>query len=169
MLAAVAMIAVGSASSSVQAQEAPAAQPATEGSLFVGGGLGPGFYLNGGGSGFHLEAAVGYAFMDQLYGVFVPSFLFGGGTTLITIPVGVQYDVPIPSVPNLYVYPRLSIGLGFVTAGGDVHFAFIPEAGVKYVIQGKYYIGFEPFSLPIYFGDGTATVYRLNFLGGVYF
>lgn len=139
-----------------------------EGSILLGAGLGPAFYLSGGGSAFHLQFNASYAFAENIWGVFTPSFLFGSGFTLITIPVGAQYDVAIPSVPNLYVYPRLSIGIGFATAGGDAAFAFIPEAGVKYVIQGKYFIGFEPFSLPIYIGDGTLTVYRLNFLGGIY-
>jgi hypothetical protein len=171
LLAAAIAIALGSASAPVRAQEevsAGASGAQNAGSILLGAGLGPGFYLSGGGSGFHLQFNASYAFKENLWGVFTPSFLFGGGGTLITIPVGVQYDVPIPSVPNLYVYPRLSIGIGFWTEGGDPAFAFIPEGGVKYVIQGKYFIGFEPFSLPIYFGDGTATVYRLNFLGGIY-
>ena len=30
------------------------------------------------------------------------------------------------------------------------------------------FIGFEPFSLPIYIASVTSTMYRLNFLGGLY-
>ena len=173
VLSAAVAIALGVASSPVQAQEevAPAAGNAErEGSILLGVGLGPAFSLNAyGGSGFHLQLNASYAFMDRLYGVFTPSFIFGGGGTLITLPIGVQYDIEIPSVPNLYVYPRLSIGVGFFTGGGSAAFALIPEAGVKYVIQNKYFIGFEPFSLAIYIQDYTVTLYRLNFLGGIYF
>jgi hypothetical protein len=168
-LVAAAVFALSLASTRAYAQEVQTATAAgAEGSILLGGGFGPAFFLNGGGAGFHLQFNASYAFKERLWGVFTPSFVFGNGGTLITIPFGVQYDVEIPSVPNLYVYPRVSIGFGVFTAGGSAAFAFIPEAGVKYVIEGKYFIAVEPFSLPIYIGDGTATMYRLNFLGGIY-
>jgi hypothetical protein len=169
--------AVGLASIPVRAQEVSGevgggggvGESGAAGSWLAGVGFGPAFAISGFGTGFHLQLNGSYAFKERLWGVFTPSFVFVGGGTLITLPIGVQYDVAIPQVPNLYVYPRLSIGVGFFTGGGDAAFAIIPEAGVKYVIEGKYFIGFEPFSLPIYIGGGTVTLYRLNFLGGIYF
>jgi hypothetical protein len=169
--------AVGLASNPVRAQEVSGdvgggagGGAGREGAWLVGVGFGPAFAISGYGSGFHLQFNGSYAFKENLWGVFTPSFVFLGGGTLITLPLGVQYDVAIPQVPNLYVYPRFSIGVGiFAGGGGDAAFAIIPEAGVKYVIENKYFIGFEPFSLPIYIGDGTVTLYRLNFLGGIYF
>lgn len=150
------------------AQEGPQTAAGAPGSILLGAGLGPGFFLDGGGSGFHLQFNGSYAFQERLWGVFTPSFLFAAGGALITIPFGVQYDIEIKSVPNLYIYPRFSLGFGVFTGGGDAGFAMIPEAGVKYVIDGKFFIGFEPFSLPIYIADSTVTVYRLNFLGGLF-
>jgi hypothetical protein len=171
--AAAVICAVGLASSPVHAQEVSGGggvgSAEGEGSWLVGAGFGPAFAISGYGTGFHLEFNASYAFKERLWGVFTPSFVFAGGGALITLPIGVQYDVAIPSIPNLYIYPRFSIGVGFFTGGGDAAFAIIPEAGIKYVIENKYFIGFEPFSLPIYIGSGTVTLYRLNFLGGIYF
>jgi hypothetical protein len=169
-----ASLAVGMASAPVRAQEAVGPGPGpgaaeSAGSILLGAGFGPAFAISGFGTGFHLELNASYAFKERLWGVFTPSFVFVGGGTLITLPVGVQYDIMIPQVPNLYVYLRGSIGVGiFAGGGGNAAFAIIPEAGIKYNIEGKYFIGFEPFSLPIYIGDGTATLYRLNFVGGLY-
>jgi hypothetical protein len=139
--------------------------PERTGSIIVGAGLGPAFSLDGGGAAFGLEFNGSYAFADHLYGVFQPSFLFGGGT-LVMLPVGVQYDIPIPSVPNLYIYPRGSLGLA--VGGGTAEFLLMFEGGVKYNIQDKFFIGFEPFSLPIFIGSYSFVGYRLNFLAGLY-
>lgn len=140
--------------------------PEHEGSIIIGGGIGPSFSLDGGGAGFGLVLNGDYAFKEHLYGVFQPSFVFGNGGTLVMLPVGVQYDIPIPTVPNLYLYPRGSIGVAF--GGGSAAFLLMFEGGVKYNIQDKFYIAFEPFSMPIFIGSGTSVGYRLNFLAGLY-
>jgi hypothetical protein len=141
--------------------------PEAPGSVIIGGGIGPAFSLSGGGgAGFGLVLNGDYAIKDHLYGVFQPSFIFSGGGTLVMLPVGVQYDIPIPTVPGLYLYPRGSIGVA--VGGGSAAFLLIFEGGVKYNIQDKFYIAFEPISLPIFIGSGTAVGYRLNFLAGLY-
>jgi hypothetical protein len=140
--------------------------PERTGSIILGAGIGPAFSLSGGSAGFGLLFDGSYAFADHLYGVFQPSFVFGGGT-LVLLPVGVQYDIPIPSVPGLYLYPRGSLGVAL--GGGSAAFMLMFEGGVKYNIQDKFYVGFEPFSLPIFIGSGgTVAGYRLNFLAGIY-
>jgi len=146
------------------------APPEQAGSLMLGAGMGPIFALSGfGATAFNLNFTGGYAFNDHLYGVFTPHFSFGGGGAVIALPLGLQYDIPIEKVPGLYVYPRFSIGAAFATGpGGQAAFLITPEAGVKYNIQDKFFVGFEPFSLPIAISSATTVFYRINFNGGIY-
>ena len=131
------------------------------------------FFLNGGNTQFMIQFQGGLEVQRDLYVTFIPAFGFGSGVTVINLPLGIQYDIPIRSVPNLYVYPRFSMGLGLITGGGtQAAFNIIPEFGIKYVIDGKFNVGFEPFSLPIFVADAPglpATQYRLTFLGGMNF
>jgi hypothetical protein len=139
---------------------------------FINFGMGPQFFLQGGGTQFFIQFQGGLEFQEQLYLTFVPTFGFGQGTALITLPIGIQYDIPIRTVPNLYVYPRFGMGVGIFTAPGQAAFNITPEFGIKYVIDGKFNIGFEPFSIPIYVADSPGlptTQYRMTFLGGLTF
>lgn len=119
---------------------------------------------------------------------------------LISIPIGFQYDIALP-VRGLYLTPRGSIGYSAAISESTIctgqnctsstyvsHQGVItPEIGIKYIIRGRFNLGFDPFSLPIYFsgprtcnstGTGTLCVnysggavvfYRLLFYGGVNF
>jgi hypothetical protein len=103
-------------------------------------------------------------------------FQFRDSIGVITVPVGFQYDVQLP-VKGLYVYPRVSLGYSAIIAsqlnGQTVtsHFGVLtPEFGVKYVFGGRWNVGGELFSLPIYFnGDGSQIYYRILLYGGVNF
>lgn len=93
----------------------------------------------------------------------------------LMIPVGVQYDIGLP-VANLYIYPRVSIGYAAVLVGaaGSViadHFGVaIPEVGIKYVFSGRYHLGGEVLSLPVFFNSSTVLVhYRAALSFGVSF
>lgn len=93
--------------------------------------------------------------------------LLGGASTTFTkviAPLGVQYDIPIPGVRGLYVYPRVSLGyvayvgklsgsvLGVGFGSSDTYHGgmFAPELGLKYVWR-RLHFGIEPFSLPVHF------------------
>jgi hypothetical protein len=106
--------------------------------------------------------------------------IFEGGSFL-AIPVGFQYDIPLP-VRGLYITPRASLGytLEIVPSGpgyfgfsyvGFFHLGvFTPEVGIKYVFKGRWNFGFDPFSLPVFFNsDSAAVFYRFLFYGGVNF
>ena len=97
----------------------------------------------------------------------------------ISIPIGFQYDIRIAR--GLYLYPRASIGYSALIftssfdygpfryyASTTVHGGIlIPEFGLKYVVNGRLNLGFEPFSLPIFFnGDGYNIWYRFMFFIG---
>lgn len=93
----------------------------------------------------------------------------------LMLPVGIQYDIGLP-VPNLYIYPRVSIGYAVALAGaaGSViadHFGVvIPEVGIKYVLSGRYHLGGELVSIPVLFNSNTVVVhYRLALSFGVGF
>lgn len=135
---------------------------------------------------FALQLEAGYAFDSarRAYVLFPLQFHFGGGATSVMVPLGFQYDLPITPLPGLYVYPRITLGYAAVIAGrqlggGTYHGGvIIPEFGVKYVIKKRVNLGFEPFSLPIFFGPKGSTQgydpkvalqYRLLFYGGVNF
>jgi hypothetical protein len=98
----------------------------------------------------------------------------------IMLPVGFQYDIAIKAVPGLYITPRAIIGYAAYVpdVGNTVHAGFVaPELGVKLVIKKRLNVGFEPFSLPIFFapkfplsGNTFVTVqWRLLWYAGVNF
>ena len=97
----------------------------------------------------------------------------------LSLPIGFQYDIRIAR--GLYLYPRASIGYSALIftssfdygpfryyASTTVHGGIlIPEFGLKYVVNGRLNLGFEPFSLPIFFnGDGYNIWYRFMFFIG---
>lgn len=96
-----------------------------------------------------------------------------------SFPIGFQYDIRIAR--GLYLYPRASIGYSALVftssfdygpfryyASTTVHGGIlIPEFGLKYVVNGRVNLGFEPFSLPVFFnGDGYNIWYRFMFYVG---
>lgn len=108
--------------------------------------------------------------------------------TKIVVPLGFQYDIPIPGVPGLYVYPRASLGyaafvinasaagFGFsFTRSGTYHGGmFAPELGIKYLLRRRVQFGLEPMSLPLHFytADRNTVVvldYRLHGYVGALF
>jgi hypothetical protein len=105
------------------------------------------------------------------YLLFPIQFQVAKAGSFVMIPVGFQYDIPLP-VKGLYLTPRISLGYAaYVIRGHRVaDLGFItPEFGVKYVIARRWNVGVDPFSLPIFFGDFTAVSYRLLIYGGVNF
>ena len=86
----------------------------------------------------------------------------------IMIPIGFQYDVALP-LPGLYITPRASLGYALTTGPQTLtsHFGvFIPEVGVKYVVKGRWNVGFDPLSLPFLFPfGGAAGLLHYRFLG----
>ena len=137
--------------------------------------IGPAFAVTSyasGGAGFTLAPEFGYAVAleNNLYVVASPQFTLGYGGAIITIPAGVQYDFPIAPVPNLYVTGRFLMGYAnFAGGGGASAFAIIPEVGAKFMFKGRFNVGFEPFSMPVYISSGTLATYRLNLYGGINF
>lgn len=87
----------------------------------------------------------------------------------IIVPLGFQYDLAVPRVPGLYLTPRFSIGYAALITNNTGLFSVvhggvaIPEFGLKYVIRGRWNLGAELFSLPIFFGKNSggpfASVY----------
>jgi hypothetical protein len=105
------------------------------------------------------------------YLLFPLQFQIAKAGSFVMIPIGFQYDIPLP-VRGLYLTPRLSVGYAaYVVRGHRVADlgAFVPEFGAKYVIARRWNVGLDAFSLPIYFGDFTAVSYRLLLYGGVNF
>lgn len=134
------------------------------------------------------------------YLLFPLGFQLSPGASLITVPVGFQYDIPLP-VRGLYLTPRGIVGYTAVISNSTActgpngtscttstfvsHLGvIIPEIGVKYIFKGRFNIGFDPFSLPVYFGgsggcnaNGTVCTksaaalvfYRLLFYAGINF
>jgi hypothetical protein len=93
----------------------------------------------------------------------------------LMLPVGVQYDIALP-VPNLYIYPRVSIGYAVSLKGAagsviaDHYGVAIPEVGIKYVFSGRYHLGGEAISLPVLFNSNSVVVhYRIALSFGVSF
>ena len=127
-----------------------------------------------------IQLDVGYAFIKgngrgighgDLYGVVSPELGVGSGVTL-SLPVGVQYDMPI-GIRGLYVYPRTTVGYTAIVdpsddgESGDA-FSIKPAAGVKFVPDPRIAIGFEPVSVPVHVGNGDTTVQyqMLGYAGG---
>ncbi len=113
------------------------------------------------------------------YIILTPNLQFRDSFYNIQIPIGFQYDIRIAR--GLYLYPRASIGYSaqIFTSSFDygpfryyrsdtVHGGIlIPEFGLKYVVNGALNLGFEPFSLPVFFnGDGYNIWYRFMFYIG---
>lgn len=113
------------------------------------------------------------------YIVLTPNLQLRDSFYHISIPIGFQYDIRVAR--GLYLYPRASIGYSALiyTSSFDygpfryytsstVHGGIlIPEFGLKYVVNGSLNLGFEPFSLPVFFnGDGYNIWYRFMFYIG---
>jgi len=141
--------------------------------------VGPGIGFGGAQATVGTQVDLGYAVVKgngrrftggDLYVVISPEFQFGSDVVL-TLPLGVQYDIPMPVV-GLYVYPRLTAGYSLVLQPGEDEesgntFALSPAAGIKYVINKAMNIGIEPVVLPIQIGDNLALMqYRMfGYLG----
>lgn len=127
---------------------------------------------------FILEAEAGLA-VDRnraAYLILSPQFAVQPDISLVMLPFGFQYDIPMP-LPGLYLTPRISAGFGgllyhgYYAAGyGTSDFVgFVtPEFGAKYVLKGRLNFGAELFSLPIIFsGNGVMLQYRALIYGGI--
>ncbi len=136
--------------------------------------IGPAFAVSayaGGGAGFTLAPEFGYAVAleNNLYVVAAPQFTLGYGGAFITIPVGVEYNYPLP-VNNLYVTGRFLMGYSYLAGGGGASaFTLIPEFGAKFIFGGRFNVGLEPFSMPIHITSATVALYRINMYGGINF
>ncbi len=112
----------------------------------------------------------------------VPQFQVHDFLSIVMLPVGFQYDIAVTrKVPDLYITPRIEIGYAaFIpncnfcdtTSAGFVELA----VGGKLIFARRWNVGFEPFSLAIFFGqyantntNFSAVSYRLLFYGGVNF
>ena len=84
--------------------------------------IGPSFGLGAMPTQFALELDAGYALTkdNSAYVVFSPQFQFGD-VTMVVLPAGFQYDIPIVRDRGIYAYPRASIGYARITnaGGGD--------------------------------------------------
>jgi hypothetical protein len=103
----------------------------------------------------------------------------------IMLPVGFEYDIAIHAVPGLYICPRASLGYAaFVYNSSGVNDNvnagfFMPEVEGKFIFNRRWNVGFQPFSLPIFFGSQcfngrfcqtvTWVSWRVLFSGGVNF
>ena len=107
-------------------------------------------------------------------------FQFGTAGAAVMVPLGFQYDIALPFLPGLYVYPRFSIGYAYLIdtsspGSPTAHAGFIlPEFGVKYVWRGRWNFGGELVSIPIIFGQNNAgsfadIFYRILLSAGVNF
>lgn len=135
----------------------------------------------GGGCGLLHQGVAGLEFAWQLtpsanaYLIVPVQAQFRASLGTLMIPVGIQYDIGLP-VPNLYIYPRVSIGyaVSLTGAAGSViadHFGVaIPEVGIKYVFSGRYHLGGEVVSLPVLFSSRSVVIhYRAALSFGVSF
>lgn len=140
--------------------------------LKLGGALN--LYASNSGAGpssFVMVLDAGYAIVKNGYLLFAPQFQVGGTSfavgnllavgytvTSIILPVGFQYDIPLP-LAGLFLTPRASIGYAARVVGCDgcgvSHSGFVAlEFGVKYVLHNRWNFGVDPVSLPIFFGGG---------------
>lgn len=97
----------------------------------------------------------------------------------VIVPVAFQYDIAIPAISGLYIYPRATLGYAaVVTSSGSSSNTVssgivIPEFGIKYVFRQRVNFGFEPFSLPMIFDGRNPNGFRLEYrflaYGGVNF
>jgi hypothetical protein len=113
------------------------------------------------------------------YLVLSPQMQGRPGFVNVGVPFGFQYDIRI--VRGFYLYPRVALGYGAMIYHGTYRYGpftysdtlvdhggmFIPEFGLKWVIRGSFNIGFEPFSLPVWFNGNYYSVwYRFMFFLG---
>lgn len=115
-------------------------------------------------------ALLGYRVIPNGYVVFAPELMFGTNNTIIALPVGFQYDIAIPGVPNLFAYPRGALGYaadifsfsGFGTSfSNTTHlFTFGFAGGAKYVIDNRWILAAEPLGMNVYVGNGAGVAYR---------
>jgi hypothetical protein len=123
----------------------------------------------------HVSLQAGLAVARHLYVMFLPSGSFGDGFTTVTLPLGLEYDIPIRGVRNLYVYPRIAMGAGvFFDRGPGSRAAFVvqPAFGIKYAVAGVWNIGIEPLDFPIYIADTPGyptSAYRFSGVTGFNF
>lgn len=129
-----------------------------------------------------LALELGYSVLPNKNGYLVLplQFQFGPAGAAVMVPLGFQYDIALPFLPGLYVYPRFSIGYAYLidtSAPGSptAHAGFIlPEFGLKYVWRGRWNFGGELVSIPIIFGQNSAgsfadIFYRVLLSAGVNF
>src|SRR5581483_2553383 len=109
----------------------------------------------------------------------VPQFQVHDLISYVMLPIGFQYDIEVVprKVPGLYITPRIELGYAaLVPNGGDtVNAGFVEiAAGGKFIFSKRWNVGFEPFSLAIFFGtqnnvNFSSVSYRLLWYGGVNF
>ncbi len=132
-------------------------------------GAAPCIYFSGGCGVLHqgvagLEFAWAFTQSSSAYLIVPVQVQFRANLGTLMLPVGIQYDISLP-VPNLYIYPRLSLGYAVALSGaaGSVladHFGVvIPEVGLKYVFSGRYHLGGEVVSLPVLFNSTAVLMY----------
>lgn len=127
---------------------------------------------------------LGVALSDDYnaYLVLTPQLDLRQGLYNVMVPLGFQYDIRLAR--GLYLYPRVSLGYAAMISTASIDFGSlhissseithggvgIPELGLKYIVNGRFNIGIEPVSFPIFFTDKDYAVwYRaLLFLGGTF-
>lgn len=133
--------------------------------------LGPALGLKNADNAFALSLHLGYAVTPDRNGYvqILPQLHIASGLTQIMLPLGFQFDIPLPR--RFYIYPRVAMGYGVILqdlpAGGSqtLHGGVaLPAIGVKYVLVGRLALTFEPFDLAVFFNQDTYAVwYRLMF------
>ena len=113
------------------------------------------------------------------YIILTPNLQASANFVNVSLPIGFQYDIRLAR--GLYIYPRMSIGFSSMIFKssldyGPFHYyssdiihggTFIPEFGIKYVVNGRLNLGIEPVSIPIFFNqNGYSVWYRFMFLVG---
>lgn len=113
------------------------------------------------------------------YIILTPNLQANANFVNVSLPIGFQYDIRLAR--GLYLYPRMSIGFSSMIFKssldyGPFHYyssdiihggTFIPEFGIKYIVNGRLNLGLEPFSTPIFFNkNGYSVWYRFMFLIG---
>jgi hypothetical protein len=155
-----------------------AGYPLLDTSLVLGLALSPGRRMR-------LVFAPGLVYTTQAYGDPTQPTMSGNRDVfIISIPLGVEYDIPIARVPGLYLYPQLLIGYAanievlsgdVALPGGDtsatLHQGVVDATfGVRYAFRNRLEILVEPVSLPVYFSRGsTLLLYRARAGVGVRF
>lgn len=159
-----------------EAAEDPAGKA---GPILLEAGVGPSFNLTSEDLALALQDNLGFALVKgdggtgfgdgDLYLVLTPSLSVGELLGII-LPVGVQYDIPMP-IEGVYLYPRATVGYAAILNPGDGDsgdaLAVTPTAGVKLQASPAFHVALEPVSLPIYLGNGSSVLeYRALALAG---